>query len=200
MAGIALPKWHTLKGNITTILRAVAAEEALVDAGRNFAVSNSRWRPWIESQQGLALVNVMVDGVESGGNGAGSRRYKQDVVRVNIDMYALGTYEEQAGELTPADEVAGKRLDLLTAQVRSGITRMINQDLGFEAGTIDTSGIDATLTMYSQEREESSGMYAPARWSFAVQLPYLPEESPVGDLDVMDLDLQQFAVRFVYSP
>jgi hypothetical protein len=204
MAAIALPAWATLKTNIVAILRAVAAEEAAVDARRNFRVSNSRWRPWIESQQNVALVNVMIDAVEPDTTRSGTRRYKTDLVTVNLDLYALGTYEEQAGVLTPADEVAALRLDLLAAQVRSAITRMKNTDLGFTTGSCDSLGVVATLQIYSQEREESIGQYAPARWTFAVAMPYYPEESTDGvALSELNIEfsraLESWGLKYSYS-
>lgn len=199
MAAIAFPKWYTLKGNVETILKAVAAEEKAVDPGREFLVSRDRWRPWIEAQQNVALVNILTDTVES--QGGGSRRYKRDVVTVQVDLYALGTYEDQAGDLTPADEVAAKRLDLLAEQVRHALTRLANADMGFNAGEIDTGDLQLSLVMYSQEREETTGQYAPARWSFQVSLPYVPmDHQEIADLEELNVALEQFAVKYTYTP
>lgn len=197
MAGISLPLWTQLKTNLVAILEEVATAEALVDPGRNFIVTRDRWRPWIESQQNVAMVNVMVDSIEPGGGG--SRRYLRDEATVNLDLYALGTYEEQDGELTPADEIAAARLDLLAEQTRHAILRMVNRDFGFPAGQVDTGNLQLSLLIYSQEREEVAGQYAPARWTFRVGLPYFPAEAETIDMTQLDVNLQQFAVRYTYD-
>lgn len=197
MAGISLPLWTQLKTNLVTILEEVATAEALVDPGRNFIVARDRWRPWIENQQNVAMVNVMVDSIEPGGGG--SRRYLRDEATVNLDLYALGTYEEQDGELTPADEIAAARLDLLAEQTRHAILRMVNRDFGFAAGQVDTGNLQLSLLIYSQEREEVNGQYAPARWTFRVGLPYFPAEAETTDMTQLDVNLQQFAVRYTYD-
>ena len=196
MAAIAYPAWYTLKSNLVAILQAVATEEATIDAGRNFEVHADRWRPWIENQQSTAMVNVGVETVEPGGGG--SRRYKEDLVSVYVDMYALSTYQDQGGTLYPADELAAKRLDLLTAQVRSALTRLANADFGFTSGTIGTGDVQMALSLYSQEREEATGQYAPARWTLQVKLPYVPLDSDTVDMTELNVDLQQFAVKFTF--
>ena len=60
---ISYPLWFTLKSNIKTILETIAAEEALVDPARDFEVEKDRWRPWVEEQQSIPLVNIMVQTV-----------------------------------------------------------------------------------------------------------------------------------------
>lgn len=205
MAGISLPLWNTLKVNIVSILQAIATEEALVDAGRNFLVQQDRWRPWVEAQQNIALVNVLVQTVNTNTDRSSNRRNTLDDVAVIIDMYALG----EGGEVMPADELAATRLDLLIAQVREGLTRLAETDFGFSEDPefgfpIDKSETDYTLVYYDQENEQSSGQYAPARWSFTVQLAFVPIDNNVyNDLEelnvsVKDDSLEQFALRFTY--
>lgn len=206
MAGINYPLWTTLKANIVTILQEIATEEALVDAGRNFIVQKDRWRPWIEAQQKLALVNVMIQGVGQDSERSSNRRSTLDEVAVIIDMYALG----KAGEVLPADEVSANRIDLLSAQVREGLTRLKNSDLGFTRtlanGFVIDRNIDFTLTYYDQENEQATGQYAPARWSFTVKMPYIPtDNNDYNDLTELNIsvkeeDLEDYALRFNYSP
>ena len=206
MAGINYPLWKQLKTNIVTILEEIAAEENAVDPGRNFIVTRDRWRPYIESQQGTALVNIMVQNVGANSDRSGNRQNYLDTVNVYIDMYAIGL----AGEVLPADEIAADRLDLLTAQVREGITRLKNIDLGFPRDStggflIDWSG-SADLTMYDQDQEDSTGQYAPARWSFNVEMPFIPtDNNDYVDLDQLNLtvtddSLELFKVQFNYTP
>ena len=205
MAGISLPLWNTLKVNIVTILEAIAAEETIVDAGRNFLVQQDRWRPWVEAQQNIALVNVLVQTVNTNTSRSSNRRNTLDDIADIIDMYSLG----EGGEIMPADELAATRLDLLVAQVREGLTRLAETDFDFtedpEFGfPIDRSETDFTLVYYDQENEQSSGQYAPARWSFTVQLVFVPIDNNVyNDLEelnvsVKDDTLEQFALRFTY--
>jgi len=198
MAGINYPLWVELKTNIVSQLNAVAIEENAVSSARNFIVSKDRWRPWIESQQSVALVNVMITGVGLVPERS-NRVSSLDTVSIVVDMYALGT----AGEILPADELAADRLDLLTAQVREALTRLKTTDFGFPVGMIDRN-TDFSLTYYSQENEDSTGQYAPARWSFDVMLPYIPtDNNDYTDLtelnvSVKDDTLELYSLKFNY--
>lgn len=200
MAGINYPLWTTLKTNIVTLLKAIAVEEALISEGRNFLTQKDRWRPWIEAQQGKALVNIMVSTVGTNTDRSSNRRNILDDVVVNIDMYALG----KAGEVLPADGVAADRLDLLIAQVREGLTRLKDSDFDFDEDPdggfkIDRQETNFNLTYYDQENEQSSGQYAPARWSFTVQLAFIPtDNNEYNDLEELNINMQQFALRFTY--
>jgi len=204
---VAMPEYSTLKANIVTALQEVATAEAAIDSGRNFLVTKDRWRPWIENQQNVALVNVLVGTVTSAGGG--SHFNVTDRVSVNIDLYVLGTYDEQVdsetGEktLTPADEMAAARLDLLVAQVRHAISRMKNSDFGMGAGTISRN-ISADLTMYSQEQQDSTGQYAPARWSLTVDMAYTPDDdatvTAITELNLtMEDALESWAMKYTYG-
>lgn len=206
MAGIAYPLWTTLKTNIVTILTAIAAEETIVSAARNFNVSKDRWRPWIEAQQNIALVNVMVQTTGTNADRSANRRSTLDDVTINVDMYALG----KAGEVLPADGVAADRLDLLTNQVREGLTRLLISDFLFTSDPdfgfpIDKEDANFNLTYYDQENEQATGQYAPARWTFTVQLAHIPiDNNEYNDLEILNIqvkedDLDQFAMRFTYT-
>lgn len=205
MAGIDYPLWRQLKLNIVTILKEIATEESAVSTARNFSVYRDRWRPYIESQQSTAMVNVMTQTITGNSDRSGSRRNYLDTINVYIDMYAVG----KGGETLPADEVAADRLDLLTAQVREGITRMKSIDLGFAKDStggflIDWDG-SADLTAYDQAQEESTGQYAPARWSFNVNMPYIPtDNNDYVDLSQLNLTvnentLELFKLQFDYT-
>lgn len=199
MAGIDYPLWTTLKTNIVTQLTNVATEENIVSTGRNFAVSKDRWRVWIESQQNTALVNVMVSGIGINPARSQSRTNSLDEVTVIVDLYAIG----EAGEVLPADELAASRLDLLVAQVREGLTRLDLTDFGFAVGMIDRN-MDFSLTYYSQESEESTGQYAPARWTFTVMLPFIAQDKREYldltelNVSVSDETLDLYKLKFNY--
>jgi len=208
MAGIAYPLWTDLKANVVAALEAVAAEEAAVSAGRNFQVTKDRWRPWIEGQQNTALVNVMTQTVDLNDERSGSRRNALDNIRVNVDMYALG----KGGDVLPADELAALRVDLLAAQVREALTRLNDSDFGFtrenpaysaiiaEYGQLIDRDLNFQLTYYDQENEQSAGQYAPARWSFVVRMPFIPNDLRVyNDLEELNVTLQEFALKFDYT-
>ena len=190
---VAYPAWYSVQTGIITSLEKVATEENAIDEARNFIVSRDRWRPWIENQQNVALVNVMIENVSPGGGG--TRRYTQDRVTINIDCYVLGTTEEQTNEgtgavtLTPADEYAAARLHLLVAQARHAITRMSEQDFGLPAGAIDTHALKASVQIYNQEGDDSTGSYAPARISLEVVLPFEPSDDGIA-VDITDAQIK----------
>jgi hypothetical protein len=204
---VSYPLWYTLKANIKTFLEAIATEENAVDTGRNFLVSMDRWNPWIESQQGVALANILTQTVALNTDRSGSRRNGLDNITVIVDMYALG--KPKVDGLLPGDEIAAKRLDLLVAQVREGLTRLNDNDFGFAkdstGGFLIDRDINFTLTYYDQESAEASGQYAPARWTFNVMMPFIPEDKRTYyDLDVLNLsvkkdDLENFALQFTYD-
>jgi len=206
MAGINYPLWTTLKSNIVTILETIATEETLVDSARNFIVNKDRWRPWIEAQQKIALVNIMVQTVGQNEDRSGSSTNSLDDITINVDMYALG----EAGETLPADEVAADRLDLLVAQIREGLTRLKEHDFGFpkdsEYGFLIDRSLSFSLTYYDQENEQATGQYAPARWTVTVQMPFIPvDNNDYNDLEelnvsVKDEMLEQYALKFEYTP
>jgi hypothetical protein len=190
---VAYPAWYSVQTGIISALEKVATEENSIDEARNFIVSRDRWRPWIENQQNVALVNVMIENVSPGGGG--TRRFTQDRVTINIDCYVLGTTEEQTNEgtgavtLTPADEYAAARLHLLVAQARHAITRMSEQDFGLPAGTIDTHALKASVQIYNQEGDDTTGSYAPARISLEVVLPFEPSDDGVA-VDITDAQIK----------
>lgn len=197
---IAYPSWYPLKANIVSILKVIAAEEKAEETTRDFVVEKDRWRPWIESQQLIPLVNVMVQGVNQDSGSSAARIYSTDEITINVDMYALG----RAGEVLPADQIASERLDLLVAQVREGLTRLDLMAFGFEEGTIERS-LNFTLSYYDQENEQATGQYAPARWSFNVKTPFYPEDKrDYVDLSELNVDINDdlaelYKLKFNYS-
>ena len=201
---VAIPAFSTLKANIKTMIETVATAENAVDIERNFTVSKDRFRPWIENQQDTALVNIMIDSVRSAG---GSAKFGSvDAVNVNVDMYVLGFPLETTNEgtgvvsLVPADEKAAERLDLLINQVRFALTRMLNSNFGFsDPKTIDAKPATLALQIYTQEGTQESGNYAPARWTFSVNLPYKPEDDAVlVPLTEINTDMQKYATKHTY--
>lgn len=201
---VPVPAFFTLKANIKTMLETVAAAEKAVDAEKDFTVSKDRWRPWIENQQDVALVNVMIDAIRPEG---GSTRFSTvDKVSVNVDMYVLGlplqVTDEGTGIVTlyPSDEKAAERLDLLINQVRFALTRMLNANFGFsDSKKIQAKPNTLSLQIYTQEGMQESGNYAPARWTFDVLLAFNPEDDAVlVPLSEVNLDMQLYATNHTY--
>ena len=190
---IPLPPWAMLKENLVAILKHVSDVDSQTDTNRSFLAQRDRWRPWISKQDGN-LANVMIDSVET----RGGRRYSEAEADINIDMYSLGEYEERDGQLFPADEVAARRLDLLTNQVFVGLTALVNDSFGFEPGMIDTGNLNPTLIMYNQEREETTGQYAPARWSMRVRFPLFPAEVELPRLEELHVALDGIRQRYTF--
>lgn len=201
MAGILPPLWSTLKTNIVTELEDVATAEKAIDVGRDFIVQKDRWRPWIEAQQNIPLVNIMIQNVGQVSERSANRRSTLDEVTVNVDMYALS----EAGNVLPADQLAADRLDLLVAQVREGLTLLNTNDFGFtfdnDDGFVIDRNLNFSLTYYDQQNEQATGQYAPARWSFNVNMPFIPNDKRVyNDLEELNVDLEKYALRFTYTP
>ena len=199
MAGIELPPWAKLKTNTVGLLQIIAAEENIVDPARNFIAQKDRCTPWLESEQGTALVNVMIQSVGQDSGRSSARGCTTDNATLICDMYVL----DEAGEILPPDEIAANKLDLLVAQTREALTRLNTIDFGFEVGTIDRSN-NLTLTYYSQESEQATGQYAPARWSMDVQFPFEPQDKTeylsLEELNVSIPDdlAEIYALKFIY--
>ena len=173
MAGIAYPVVNAIKKNIVTILAAVSSAE--VTAGNpGFTAGRDRYRTWPYTEDLTAYVNTMLTGMtpESGG----SQGYTLYRATFNIDMYAIGgasseTVVDDETILTPANIEAADRLDLLIAQVQWGLTQLAKYDLGLPAGTLyKKPGL--TLTMSNQVSEDSTTVFAPARFTLEVLFPY----------------------------
>lgn len=202
------PDYATVKANIVTILKAVATAENAVSTGRNFQVVRDMSQSWISSQQNKALVNVRLDSINP--EGGGTRHFTQDRVSFYIDLYVLGTAEEQTDEATgdvtlfPADQEAADRLDLLVAQVRYGITKMSTEALGMTVGQCDSHALKARLQIYDQDGSQDTGCYAPARFSFDVSIPYNPaDDGPtvaVSEINVkFDESIEKWSLKYVYG-
>lgn len=186
------------------MLQTVATAENAVDAEKNFTVSKDRWRPWIENQQNTALVNIMINSITPAG---GSTKFSTvDLVSVNVDMYVLGNATEvtdmglETVTLYPADEKAAERLDLLINQVRFALTRMLNANFGFTTTKLVCAKPNTlSLQIYTQEGNQESGNYAPARWTFEVLLSYNPvDDGILVALTEINLDMQTHATKHTY--
>ena len=62
-----------------------------------------------------------------------------------------------------------------------------------------------TLTYYDQENEQSTGQYAPARWSMDVQFPFEPQDKKEY-IDLTELNVsisddlaELYSLKFNYS-
>lgn len=204
MAGINYPLWTQLKTNIVTLLKEVAVEETIVDPARNFIVERDKYVPWIEAQQNLSLVNVMVKNANTNGGRSGSKSSVMDDIEIMIEMYSIG----KAGQVLPVDQVAADRLDLLTAQVREALTRLKQRDYLFPRtanGLIIDNNNNFNLTFFDQVGEQSTKQYAPAQYGFTVHMPFIPtDNNDFVDLTELNVsvkedDLVLFGARFNYD-
>ncbi len=70
---------------------------------------------------------------------------------------------------------------------------------------IDTGNTNFTLSVYDQEGQNSSKQYAPARWSFTVEMAYIPtDNNDYNDLEELGVtvtidDLDSFSQEFDYT-
>ena len=220
---VIYPLWYYLKQNIKYYLEQLAAEEKAIAVGRDFKVEVDNGRPYIEADQGVALVNIMVKGVNQNTTRSASRTASLNTVAVTLDMYVLG----QSGGSLPSSELAAQRLDLLVAQTREGLSRLKDIDLGFKEtdpvdpnnptgptwadiygsgiGMLIDGGLNFNLTYYDQENEMATGQYASARWDFECNMPFIPVDNNLYrnleelNLLVSDETLELFATKFTYD-
>ena len=114
---------------LDAIVSALAAFSASQSAPVRFQVSRDRTR--LPHQGELPHVNVCLDTDNPEEGHSASRTHLQATVTVNCDCIA------KAGEgATPSDEAAASRLHYLRAQVRHGLYKLINADLGFAPGVL----------------------------------------------------------------
>lgn len=193
MAAISQSVINTIKKNIVTMLAAVSTAE--VTAGNpGFDVERDRYRTWDATEDLTAKVNVMLQSMTP--EGGGSQQYTLYRASFNVDMYALGgcSSESEVDDefiLTPANIEAADRLDLLIAQVQFGLTQLAKYDLGLTPGTVyKKPGL--SLTMSNQSADDSTTVFAPARFTLEVFVPYMASDNgEVFDLGTLTLTMQK---------
>jgi len=188
---IAMPLYNTVIDGIVNALTAVAEEEA---AWAYFEVSKNRSRPYIESVTNKALVNIVLDSIETD-SARSSLQNKMHKATYFIDMYVKGNTGEV---LEPADEVATDRLHLLTAQVEYALTHKSNNRFGLAIGQVENRS-EITLKFYSLQDENSAAVYAPARWTMILYFPYAPAEATPEALEQLNVNVQKWQQRYIYT-
>lgn len=206
MSALTQPTYNTIKKNLVTILAAVSADE-VTQGNPGFTVERDRYRNWKTAEELTARVNILLAGYspESGG----SRAYTKYRATFNVDMYVFGgsTAEEVIDSeltLTPANIEAADRLDLLISQVQFGLTQLAQHDFGMTPGAIERPSKGMTLTISNQGDDRSVGVFAPARWSFDVMIPYYASDNgPTANLTTLNLTLnraiEDMALQYTYS-
>ena len=206
MSALTRPTYNTIKKNLVTILAAVSADE-VAQGNPGFTVERDRYRNWEYTEDLTARVNIMLAGYtpESGG----STRYTKYRATFNVDMYVLGgctkeEYDEEEQILTPANIEAADRLDLLVSQVQFGLTQLAQHDFGLPAGSIERPSKGMTLTISNQGEDMTVGVFAPARWSFDVLIPYYASDNgPTAYLTNLNLTLnraiEDMELKYTYS-
>lgn len=205
MSAITPPVHNTIKKNIVTILTAVSAAE--VTAGNpGFTVERDRYRNWPKEDAMSAKVNVMVSG--SAPDKGGSQQYTNYRTTFDIGLYVLDAesceYAEDSEMVyIPANIAAADRLDLLIAQVQYGLTQLAQHDLGLPAGTISRSPA-VSLTMSNQADDNSTTVFAPARFTIEVMIPYYAADNgPTFTMTEIDLKmkkvLEDIELKYTYG-
>lgn len=196
MSGISIPLYSTVMDGMESAVKEVADSEKAINTARYFIVEKNRSRPEIEDVNRKAIVNILLDKVETDTERS-TKHLKIHKATYHFDMYAKG----DGKDMSPADEVAAIRLHLLTAQVEYGITAMKNARFGLQVGQIDGS-IETFLQFFSSEdSKESTSIFAPARFIMICYFPYYPaglENLP--DLDTVDIKLlEDWNLQFDYT-
>ena len=193
---IALPLYYDVMPGMEAAIEEVRAAEAIVAPARNFEISLNRGRPYIESVEKKALVNILLKKVETDSERS-SKHQKVHKGIYHFDMYVRGT----TTDLEPADESSMLRLLLLSAQVESALTAMKNQRFGLTVGKIDRR-IALDLEIYPfEDPRESASTYAPARFTMECFFPYSPSDLELPDLESLDIKmLEDWNTKFIYPP
>ena len=182
---IAMPLYAQVIDGIVAALEEVAAAEAAEDPALNFEVSKNRGRPYIESQTKKALVNVLLNKVDPDTDRSSVLHGTMEKATYHLDMYVRGT----DNDLTPADEAAVIRLQLLAGQVRHAITAMKNARFNLAVGKIEPR-IESSLQFYELEDDrQASSIYAPARYMFSCYFPYTPADISPPALETIDIEI-----------
>jgi hypothetical protein len=206
MSALTQPIYNTIKKNLCSILDVVSAAE--VTAGNpGFTTERDRYRNWDVTETLKARVNILLASLapESGG----SQRYTKYRATFNVDMYVLGgstteEVEDSITTLTPANIEAADRLDLLISQVQFGLTQLAAHDFGLPAGTIERATKGINLTISNQGDDRSVGVFAPARWSIDVMIPYYASDNgSTANLTNLNITLnraiEDMALQYTYS-
>jgi hypothetical protein len=173
------PLYARAQDGIVEVLRKAAAAAADVSPALNFEVFENRFRPYIENAKNKAIVNVRIDKIDTDANQT-SIHGRVHKVTYNVDMYAKGNSNNDEHE----DSVAAERLLWLVAQVEQVIFALKNSNFGLATGEIVRSASDYSCQFYSQDSDESSSVYAPARITFSCFFPYAFKD--LEDLKVLD--------------
>jgi len=176
---------------LDAIVSALAAFSASQSAPVRFQVSRDRTR--LPHQGELPHVNVCLDTDNPEEGHSASRTHLQATVTVNCDCIA------KAGEgATPSDEAAASRLHYLRAQVRHGLYKLINADLGFAPGVLARKAWPR-WTAFQKDDGFPEEQIVGGRWTLEIEYAWTPEEidlTPLTSITVGDDTADMWAVEF----
>lgn len=192
---IPLPLYSTVITGMKNAIDEVRVSESAINTALDFEISINRSRPYIESVNNKALVNILLNKVAPDRERS-SKHNKIHMATYYFDMYVRGS----DSDLIPADETAVLRLHLLTAQIEFALTAMKNARFGLPVGQID-SRIDLDLEFYTIEDDrESTSPFAPARFIMVCYFPYNPEDVQAPGLTSVNIKLlEEWNIKFNYT-
>jgi hypothetical protein len=195
---IPLYLWIKYQRGIKTLLESVSTAQALLNSAYAFAVYTNMYRPSIEDIYNQAMVNILIDNVQSENAGAFSKNH---VVTFHIDCYVRGKNEDDpdnTGTLIPADEVAVERLQYLCCQVEYGLTQLKNFYAGLESGQVMPGGLSLQFSAVD-DGAESATPYAPARFILTAKFPYTPADlTGLPPIEQLLVTFPEWAANFIY--
>lgn len=150
---------------IKIALQIFSAEQELEESGIGFNVERDYISP-LESSM-FPLVNIYSPAVDTASKG--SKLVSNDLTTFYLDLYTRGD------EININDSVAMSRLYYLKEQVKYGIYRLINSDLGFPMGTISTKEWP-TWQFFNPKEDEIETSVVAGRWIFKLGNDWTPED------------------------
>ena len=170
-----------LKDAILSILLDVAAEQ---EEGLGFNVRRDQLHPI--AAEDLPLINIWGPETRSDEGSSSTRTQQHEVAVINLDLYTRGEEQPDEIDFITADQAAVARLDYLRAQVKHGIYRLINADLGFPAGTIARKRWPG-WQMFQTELKMPAEAIVGGRLTLEIEYVWEPE-------DLAEISLEQISV------
>jgi hypothetical protein len=189
MAAIPRSADDIIIDNMVTALQAFGAEQVAQDPAVGFKVERDRVRP--PAMRDIPLVVVWLESLSPAAKGSTAKLHEQETARINVDCYARGLDEDDDGLV---DKAAMARLYYLKQQVKAGLYRLINADLGLPAGAIAGKRWPSWQLFMNDLKLPETEVVA-GRWTVEIDYSWTPEDSPGVALDQIAVDATPWGVQ-----
>jgi hypothetical protein len=192
MAAIPRSADDIIIDNMVTALNAFKAEQVVEDPLVGFRVERDRVRP--PSMRDMPLVNIWLESLDPQSAGSSARTVQQELARINVDCYAKGS-DTDADELD--DQSAMERLYYLKEQVKAGLFRLVNADVGLPAGTIGRKRWPS-WRLFQNELKLPESEVVTGRWTVEIEYQWRPEDIDGTILDQIAVDASRWSALYTY--